>query len=228
MTTLLGRPAHFLKYYPVKCAGSSAPVQNAANTKAYRIVKRDGALGQKAGHRGATRPGIFGTTLNISSFKLEPGGAAVGAGTVAQAHVVPMVNHNSTIYGCFDLQGVTNAMPNYVLDAGGDGLMVTGELSNCCFAWVQQGNDLWCTHVQPVGGITPGNLQTELSTTGSFAGLPGTALSTFGRNQYPGGRASIIGVREGGVWNLYAQKTDTSFDTLTESWRIHPGPAVRL
>lgn len=230
VTTLQTRPAHFLKYYPEKCAGAKAPAQNAATKAVYKLGKRNAASEQhtKLGHTGATRPGVFGQSLNISSFKLEPGAAGAGEGAITNAHVVPMVNHNGTMYGSLDLNGITTAMPYYALDATGEGVMVTGELSNCCFAWIQQGADLWCIHVQPVGGITPTNLQTELSTTGRFAAAPATALSTFGRNDYPGGRASVIGVREGGVWNLYAQRSDTSFNTLNEVYRIHPGPLVRL
>lgn len=229
VTKMLTNPAFFFKYYPVKCAGAKAPNLGGVNTTAYKLGKRNATLGQtKAGHTGATRPGPFGTTRDISSFKLEPGAAVTGEGSIPTAHVVPMVNHNDIIYGCLNLQGVTNAMPHFVLDATGDGVMVTGELSNCCFAWIQQGSDLWCIHVQPVGGISPTALQTELSTTGRFAAAPGTTLLTFGRNEYPGGRASIIGIREGGIWNLYALKTDTSFNTLSESFRIHPGPMARL
>jgi hypothetical protein len=230
VTALTNRPASFLRHYPVKCAGGLAPNQNVATTIAYRMIKPT-AMGAhtKEGHRGATRPGVFGIgTRDISSFKLEPGGAQAGAGTIAQAHVVPMVNYSGNAYGCFDLQGGTGAMPHYVLDGTGDGLMVTGGLSNCCFAWLQQGAELWCIHVQPGGDLNPIQLQNRLVTNGRFAAAPGQSLATFGRSDYPGGTASVIGVREGGVWNLYAQKSNDSFSTLSEAYRIHPGLAVRL
>lgn len=232
VTALLTNPSNFLKYYPVKCAGSSAPIQNAVNTTAYQMVKRNAANGNtKEGHTGATRPGVFGFgSRDISSFKLERANGAAGAGSIPVAHLVPMVNYSTNIYGCLDLLGVTTAMPHYVLDNTGSGLMVTGELSNCCFAWIQQGNDLWCIHVQPVGGITPVALHNRLAVgaTGAFGAAPGVALSTFGRNDYPGGRASVFGVREGGIWNLYAQLSNDSFNTLAQTYRIHPGGMVRL
>ena len=40
---LLGRPAEFLKYYPLKCAGAKAPLQNQVNLKPIYIHKQDGA-----------------------------------------------------------------------------------------------------------------------------------------------------------------------------------------
>ncbi|MGI4877704.1 MAG: hypothetical protein ACRYG4_09490 [Janthinobacterium lividum] len=231
-TKLLTSPATFLKHYPVKCAGASAPNQNAANLRQYNINKLGGdmppAQGQKVGHRGATRPGILGYTRDISSFKLDHA-ATVNGTVIPQAHVVPMVNHSSPIYNCLDLLGNVTAMPYYLLDGTGDGLMVTGELSNCCFCWIVQGADLWCIHVQPVGGITPLALQAALTATGRFAAAPAANLSTFGRTEYPAGRASVIGVRQAGVWSLYAQVTpDSTFSTLTASYKIAPGAMVRL
>jgi hypothetical protein len=139
-----------------------------------------------------------------------------------------MVNHQGAIYGCLDLLGNVTAMPYYQLDAAGDGLMVTGELSNCCFTWTAQGADLWCIHVQPVGGITPVALQNAIHMNGRFAAAPNSPLSTFGRNDYPAGRASVIGVRQGGSWNLYAQTTNDSFDTISAAYRIYPRAMIRL
>ncbi len=227
-TQLLNHPADFLKYYPVKCAGATAPNQNAVNLRQYNIEKRDGTGTNITGHRGATRPGLFGHQRQISSWKLAPGAATVNGATINQAHVVPMVNHSGVIYGCLDLHGNVTAMPYYQLDATGDGLMVTGELSNCCFTWAVQGADLWCIHVQPVGGITPIALQTAIAGTGRFAAAPHTPLATFGRNDYPVGRASVIGVRQGGSWNLYAQTTNDSFNTIAAAYRIYPGAMTRL
>jgi len=227
LVQLLNHPADFLKYYPVKCAGAAAPNQNAVNLRQYNISKL-GGLGNVAGHRGATRPGLFGHQRQISSWILTPGVAQVNGATVNQAHVVPMVNHNGAIYGCFDLLGNVTAMPYYQLDATGDGLMVTGELSGCCFTWAVQGADLWCIHVQPVGGITSIALQNTIALTGRFAADPHTPLATFGRNDYPAGRASVIGVRQGGSWSLYAQTSNDLFSTITAAYRIYPGAMTRL
>ena len=231
LAKLRNHPADFLKHYPVKCAGSTAPNQNAVNFRQYNLNKYGGDMptptGQVTGHRGATRPGLFGHQRQIATFKLEPGPTVNGA-NIPQAHVVPMVNHNSAIYGCLNLNGNITAMPYYCLDATGDGIMVTGELSNCVFCWAVQGADLWCIHVQPVGGITPVALQLALSTNGRFAAAPHAPLATFGRGQYPTGRASVIGVRSGGTWSLYAQTSQDSFSTLGGGYRIYPGATVRL
>lgn len=226
---LLNDPAGFLKYYPVKCAGAAAPVQNAANLRQYSINKHGGDMpiaGEVTGHRGATRPGLFGHQRQISSFKLEPG-PKPNAALINNTHVVPMVNHNADTYGCLNLHGNITAMPHYVLDGQGDGLMVTGELSNCCFCWAVQGNELWCIHVQPVGGIAPIPMNNTLAVTGRFGAAPGTILGTFGRNDYPG-RASVIGVRRNGTWNLYAQRSNDSFRTVEAAFKIYPGVVQRL
>jgi hypothetical protein len=232
LASLLNNPVNFLRYYPVKCAGAAAPAQNAANLSQYSISKQGGTqpvMAPMVGHRGATRPGVFGHQRQISSFILQPGHVNVVNGAmINNAHVMPMVNHNSDVYGCLNLNGVITAMPHYVLDASGDGLMVTGELSFCCFCWIQQGADLWCIHVQPVGGITPIQLQNALALQGRFGAAPNALLSTYGRNDYPTGRASIIGVRSAGVWNLYVQTTNDSFDTISGAFRIHPGAVQRL
>ncbi|KQZ70967.1 hypothetical protein ASD55_11845 [Rhodanobacter sp. Root561] len=224
---LLAHPETFLKHYPVKCAGAAAPNQNAVNLRLYNISKRQG-LANVDGHRGATRPGLFGYQREISSWILQPG-AAVGNGTtINQAHVVPMVNHLGVQYGCLNLLGNVTAMPYYELDGTGDGLMVTGELSNCCFTWAVQGANLWCIHVQPVGGITPTGLQAALATTGRFAAAPHVPLATFGRDEYPVGRASVVGVRQAGAWSLYAQTSNDLLNTISAAYRIYPGAMTRL
>ncbi len=230
LAMLQANPANFLRNYPLKCAGAPAPLPDAANFRQYHINKIQGDApvvpGQKVGHRGATRPGLFGAK-NISSFKLAPGPTVNGA-VINHAHVVPMVNHNSDLYGCLNLHGVITAMPYYRLDANHDGVMVTGELSGCCFAWGVQGVDLVAIHVQPVGGISADALQLALATTGRFAAFPAMPLATFGRQEYPAGRASIVGIRTAGAWTLYAQTSDDGFNTMSGAFRIYPGVFTRL
>lgn len=228
---LINNPSNFLKYYPLKCAGTNAPLPNAVNTHPYYIHKLHGDDG--ASHLGATRPGPFGHRRQISTFKLNT--MQMHPGTlIPQAHVVPMVNYNSNIYGAPNLAGNLAGMPHYVLDGSGDGLMVTGELSNCCFCWITQGANLWCIHVQPVGPKPDGTpmdavvLQNTLALHGHFAAAPATSLSTFGRNDYPG-RASVVGVRQGGAWHLYAQTVaDHTFSSVHAAYQIHPGAVRRL
>src|SRR5262245_2516008 len=216
---LLAHPEEFLRYYPVQCAGASAPNQNAVNLRQYHINKHPD------GHRGATRPGFLGIRLNIASFMLQNFPTVNGA-SINQAHVVPMVNYNSNLYNCPNLNGNINAMPYYQLDGAGNGLMVTGELSGCCFCWLLQGGGLWCIHVQPKDGIDAVALQDALRAQGQFALAPGRALGTYGRRDYPNlaTRASVIGVRRAGNWNLFAQTSNDSFRTVSGAYRIYPAP----
>jgi hypothetical protein len=196
------------------------------NLRQYNISKQGGTQDdQKPGHRGATRPGFRGKSRDISSFILQPDTMGNGA-LINDAHVVPMVNYNSDIYNCHNLHRGINAMPYYALDGQGRGLMVTGELSGCCFCWLAQGNDLWCIHVQPQAGIDGTALQNTLRVNGRFANAPGTRLGTYGRKNYPAGRASVIGVRRAGRWRLFAQTSDDRFSTITGAYQIYPG-AVR-
>lgn len=138
-----------------------------------------------------------------------------------------MVNYNSNLYGAQNLHGNIAAMPHFVAGAGAN-YITTGLLTGCCFAWIAQGANLLCIHVQPKDGITGVNLHTQMAATGHFAAAPATALSTFGHNNYVGSYATVIGVRSAGVWKLYAQTSQDHFRTLTNAWRIHPGPIVAL
>ena len=179
---------------------------------------------------------MLGPDRKISSFKLNTIQPAGDYAQFANAHIVPMVHYNSPATSAVDVDlaaGIT-AMPRYVLDGSGDGLMVTGELSGCCFCWVAQGAALWCIHVQPKG-INPatGNaidgaaLHVLLQATGRFQGAPGAAIGTYGANQYGTKRASVVGVRLATGWTLYAQTSSTSFQSVADASRIYPG-AVQL
>jgi hypothetical protein len=227
---LLHHPEEFLRYYPVQCAGAQAPLQNDVNLRQYNISKKEtNQIGGKVGHCGATRSGFLGTTLNISSFFLQPDLMGNSA-PINNAHVVPMVNYNdpnNTQPNVPNLHGNIGAMHHYKLDGQGRGLMVTGQLSNCCFCWLAQGIDLWCIHVQPGNTISAIALQNWLATGGRFAGR-NTPLLTYGRTDYPTGHASVIGVRRAGQWHLYAQRSDDVFDTISGAYSIYPGAVRRL
>ena len=225
---LTTNPDQFLKYYPVKTAGSPAPNPNGVNQAQYWLRKQvNTANGNaKPGHMGATKPRVIGPDASISSFYFDTI-PLHGATHVALANVVPMVNYNSNVYGCPNLNGNVTAMNHFVLDGTGDEVMITGELSGCCFCWLPQGANLWCTHVQPRDGITGDALEIALSTTGRFGAAPGSSIGTFGRSYYSS-RATVIGVRVAGNWRLYAQTSNDALKTITGAWRIHPGQMVRL
>jgi hypothetical protein len=74
LATLLNDPENFLKYYPIKCAGSPAPLPNAVNYNQYNINKSGGDLpimqGEVVGHRGA-RKGLNRPKADVREFKLS-------------------------------------------------------------------------------------------------------------------------------------------------------------
>ncbi len=233
LNQLQANPDHFFRYYPIRIAGASAPwVPGAASLKPFYLAKKGaGHAGQiggqvrKEGHYGATRPGFL-HTKEISSFFLQEGVMPNSTGPF-QTLGVPMVNYNSMLYGCPNLAGNIGAMPHYVVDHSAN-LMTTGQLSGCTFAWITQGADLWCIHVQPKDGIVGTVLHTQLDVNGHFAAAAGVPLQTFGPNDYHGARATVIGVRHAGAWRLYAQTSIDMFSTISGAWRLHPGPVVAL
>ena len=89
------------------------------------------------------------------------------------------------------------------------------------------GAGLWCVHVRPEG-TTGVQLHNAMATNGHFAAAPHTALSTFGRSDYGGGYAIIIGVDAATGWRIYSQTSGDQFNTITAAWRLHPGAVTRL
>lgn len=230
---MLTEPDKFFKYYPVQMAGGAGPwINNSANLKIFRLAKKNaGTLGtahgqqSKEGHYGASRPGFL-HTKDISSFKMDQSVQA-GCSGALNTHGVPMVNYNSNIYGAQNLGGNITNMPHFTC-GGGANYMTTGLLTGCCFAWLQQGADLWCIHVQPKDNITGVQLHNAINTNGRFNGAATSPLSTFGHNDYIGSYAVVIGVKSAGVWKLYAQTSSDQFRTITRAKRLHPGAVTIL
>ena len=235
--TLRDDPEYFLRWYPLKMAGSNLPmVAGAANPKVYSIYKlhpdRDGTApgDTKRGHHGATRPSrnkvmnFFNISKNISSFHMSTGGLPqIGAHGPINACYVPMLNWNSDSYGMQNLNADPTALPYYVADNSGDGFMATGQLSGCCFAWQEVGGNLYCSHVNPAGG-DGGTMQDAMAATGQQNGAPGP-LQFYGRRQYAA-LASVVGLRNNAGWRLYAQTSADSFHTVNGLRRLHPNPVV--
>lgn len=239
---MLDDPDFFFHWYPLRVWGGAYPFNaDAVNLRPYRVGRHqptdqnDIARG-KLGHHGATRPGkIF--RKNISSFRMAPDGQ-FGVGfdeesAVVNTCCVPMVNFNSDIYGGLNLHANVGAMHPYHVTAAGD-YMTTGQLSGCTFVWIEVANDLHCIHVQPSGNL-PGhggnisgvNLQNHIDANAHFNGVGG-AVNTFGRNQYGGLNATVVGVLHHGGWRLYAQSSGDVFQTIHSAWRLHPLPLVQL
>lgn len=220
---LTTNPRDFLAWYPVNTAGSNGVhAPGAANVHQFQMYKQnpvsEGTIpSKKVGHYGAMRPSLFGER-EVSSFKISD---LPAPGTATQhtfnALSVPMHNYNAVTVAALD---------HYLLDGTGDGLMITGQLSGCTFAWRVAGNDLMCTHIRPVG-TTPTQLQNALRTNGRFTAAPVSPLYTFGMDDY-GPYANVIGVRKNGQWSLYAQNSTDRLMTITAAWQIYPAPVVPL
>jgi len=104
------------------------------------------------------------------------------------------------------------ALPN----AGGPDLMITGILNGCTFCILGGPNQVQVAHVRPVGR-TAHSLQTLLAVSGRFAGSPHAPIMTFGQaTEYTGFEdATVVGVRKGGRWKIYAQiHNRTQWDNL--------------
>lgn len=224
------QPEYFLKHYPLNTAGKFTPHQpNQVNSFQYVIYKKENAP-VKAGHFGATRPGtiIPGRTHNISSFKVAP---TPGAGDTEVNHQfaglsVPMVYYDQIHTPLAIPARNINAMEAYLLDNTAD-VMITGQLSNCCFCITPYLGGLACTHVNPRGAGGPLVLENALNLNGAFANYPGP-LTTFGRSSYPA-HAIVIGVRSvANGWRIYAQLSNDLFATMAGAYRVYPGPLTPL
>lgn len=108
------------------------------------------------------------------------------------------------------------AIPFYTLDGGGPDIVVTGSLTGCSIVALRHAGTLLVAHIRPMRNIVRGGVQThtnvsgltletELSNHGRFAGHPGSALTVYGASRYPSHRATVVGVRKGAEWRLYAQ-----------------------
>jgi len=230
LQSLRENPRYFLKYYPLSVAGATehhAP--NARNPFNFVWYKRTSAVaGGKESHEGATRPVRFlpKATVNISSFRI--GRIQLDANTENhhfQALSVPMVYYDTITTP----PGGINTMDAYLLDNGGaEDVMITGQLSNCCFCITPYAGGLACVHVNQRGHPSAAlGLQNTLSHNGQFANFPG-ALTLFGRHNYPM-QATVIGVRGAAGWEIFAQFSSDSHKTLSlGSVQIYPGPTTPL
>lgn len=218
-------PRVFLASHPVNTAGwGGNHVAGQASTHQFQIYKRDALMpgltpSGKPAHFGATRPGWFGARHEVSSFLITdvpaPGGVLQRVFTGLS---VPLHTYNTVNVAALD---------HYVVDGQGDGLMITGQLSGCTFAWLTVGNDLLCTHIQPVG-IQGVPLHNRMNVAGRFTAHPALPLNTYGAGDYLGSYANVIGVRRNGQWKLYAQHSADQFRTITGAWRIYPGAVIPL
>jgi hypothetical protein len=181
--TLVANPGEFLKRYPVRIFGATA----ASGVAQYVLSNRAASF----------RPGRILGTLNMhatESFDIRSAAIVVGpgGGHRFQAHSVHM-----------DVG--TAAMGFYRLDGAGPNIMLTGQLSGCSFVMMPAGvGSIDVAHIKP-HQISGKAMHANLG--GAFANAAIYGDSTQGGFYDSDSRVvSIVGVRSGGQWRIYAQK----------------------
>jgi hypothetical protein len=179
------QPQAFLEKYPVRIYGDPT----GSHVTRFRI--------EDAGS--SQRPGaILGThSMHATQlFAIKPSGTAHGnppGATWFDAHSVKM----------FDTATDLAAIGTYTLPViGGPNVMVTGHLSGCSFAIHDNGDgSLVVAHIRPSPHIDALTLQSTLGKTAYWTVV-------YGRHDYPGQVASIVGSRIAGRWHVWGQKQD--------------------
>jgi hypothetical protein len=105
--------------------------------------------------------------------------------------------------------------------AGAD-LMVTTQLTGCSVVYYLNGGTLVAAHVQPSGATNAETMCTNLRAHAKLSSSPGQAVTgVFGAQAVKGLDTNnyvkagfynyCVGVKAGGVWNLYAQQRPRSY-----------------
>lgn len=201
LSELMTHPRRFLRRYAFACD---------------EIVGQPGGLFTSyfysTGAVDAHRPGTILRTRHMhatTSFHLRlhtpPLGKPVNSYVPTQAYYVPMLPATAaTTYAglAWTPLGLSTQ------------LMVTVQLSGCSFLWRQNGGTLECAHLQPTGGLDGNALQTQLS---------GNAGGIYGRTSYGEGRVvTLVGIRKGSDWRIYAQKCRVLSSDILSVHRILP------
>ncbi len=97
------------------------------------------------------------------------------------------------------------AINPFPLDMVGTGIMITTQLTGCCIAMLPVGGTWSVAHLQPTGE-TGTMLQDRLAASG---------VRVYGANDYSGGRAALIGVRDATSWSFYAQEQDSNYNVIS-------------
>jgi hypothetical protein len=156
------------------------------------------------------RPGGPNEVFGIGTFPKDN----LGQPHAFQTHNVRMIPKTETLnFG---------AIERYELTGGVD-YMVTGQLSACAFAVLNEGGRIIVAHIQPdpAGNRGAGpQLKTKLENEGRFAGSSARLTRVFGVPEYPV-FAYVVGVRRG-AWEIYAQVVSSSGATgnITDVVRI--------
>ncbi len=199
LNDLRGNPKRFLQEYYLKISRSTVTGEAMYWLSAYSY---DDPAGRTVYER-APRPGRFLGNLHTHDskmFKLEPYDLAprlAGQGVIISAHHVPVVQSNALNIG-------TTQIPRGGAVAD---IMVTTLLNGCTFVCQEVGDNVLMAHVQPIG-LTGQQLATNIANgTFNIAGVQAGTLRSFGPNVYNSQteEATIIGVRTGRKWRVFAQ-----------------------
>ncbi len=94
------------------------------------------------------------------------------------------------------------AINAYPLHTAGTNLMLTTQLTGCSIVMIPDSGSYKVAHLQPTGE-TGDALRNRLK---------GLKYKVYGITDYTGFRAVVVGVRQGGTWNFYAQTQDPQFN----------------
>lgn len=121
------------------------------------------------------------------------------------ANVFPAYNVRMQAGGTYAVAGIIGTL---LPDIGPPALLLTGQLSGCSFCCLPVAGGVVMAHLQPPPGAGAGIApQANVLANGRFVGHPAAPIvNVYGKNNYPNGRASVVGVRNNNQWELYGQE----------------------
>jgi hypothetical protein len=139
---------------------------------------------------------------NSKNFKFARSGTSVVGNTVnLMAWHVDVVGSATVPVGAIPSLAVSRG--------GGPNIVLTTLLNGCSFVCEARVHDVLMAHVQPTGGTSAAQLETNITNNGALVGGAGAgAVTVFGGGvSYTAANSdvTIIGVRQGVAWELYAQ-----------------------
>lgn len=203
--TMIANPGGFLKNYPVRIFGDAG----ASGIAIYTMINRGASK----------RPDSFWGTRKLHDTESFDIRSAAAMGAIAPGHGGHAFPAHS-----IHMDVGAGAMAFYTLGAAGPNIMVTGQLSGCSFVMVPGAvlGQVDVAHVQP-HGMSGQILHGALTGAIAHAQVYGASAT---RGNYDGNdrAASIIGVRTGAIWRIYAQKQDrTEADRrIVSVYQIYP------
>ncbi|WP_338846251.1 hypothetical protein V8J88_21145 [Massilia sp. W12] len=197
-TALVANPVNFLKTYTLRLAG----VGNKPSAE-YEV-----ALGAYSADEA---PIVLKSGANGQFFKMGPSGAIKDGAHQTLVHVVRMDPN-------------ANEIKPYTLGGNGSSVMITGELTGCCFIVWNKGQSVKVAHVNP-SGFKAADLRAFLKEEHPGAQIVyGHEEDENERGMYGDNRTvSIFGVRGAdGQWRLYAQKRERDTQKFCSLYQIYP------